>query len=290
MSLTDWRRFYAEEIRWCAGVKTPGLVDAFARVPREEFLGPPPWLLSSPEVAWSATGGTGYTESSDARDLYHNILVALDAPRRVNNGQPSALARWIDSLELKAGNRVYHVGCGVGYYTAILAEVVGTSGRVVASEVDAGLAARAQANLAGYGNVVVHAADGATVVAGECDAVLINAGVTHPHPRWLDQLSDGGRMVLPLTAAMPQTPDLGRGAMMKLVRKGDAFAVEMVTYVGIYSCTSVRDAEMNSVIGPSLAAGALGKVKSLRRDAHEKGESCVVHGGEACWSSIAAGA
>jgi protein-L-isoaspartate(D-aspartate) O-methyltransferase len=46
--------------------------------------------------------------------------VALDAAHDINNGQPSALAYWIEALDLKAGDRVYHLGCGVGYYTAII--------------------------------------------------------------------------------------------------------------------------------------------------------------------------
>ena len=63
--------------------------------------------------------------TEDPRDLYHNILIAIDKDRNVNNGQPSALARWIDALDLKTGDRVYHLGSGVGYYTAIMREVVG---------------------------------------------------------------------------------------------------------------------------------------------------------------------
>jgi protein-L-isoaspartate(D-aspartate) O-methyltransferase len=46
--------------------------------------------------------------------------VAIDAARCLNNGQPSALARWIDAFDLCTGDRVLHVGCGVGYYTPIL--------------------------------------------------------------------------------------------------------------------------------------------------------------------------
>jgi protein-L-isoaspartate(D-aspartate) O-methyltransferase len=191
----------------------------------------------------------------------------------------------MDALDVKAGDRVFHLGCGVGYYTAILAEMAGAAGHLVASEVDAALAARAQANLADYPSVEVHAADGAAVETGPCDAMLINAGVTHPHAQWLDALTEGGRLVLPLTSAMPQSPDLGRGAMMKIERNGKAFSAQMVTYAAIFSCTSVRDAEMNVAIGKALAGGALAKVRSLRRDAHEKTDSCLLHGDGICWSS-----
>ena len=63
---------------------------------------------------------------------YHNLLVALDATRSLNNGLPGSLARWIQALDLKTEDRVFHLGCGVGYYTAIMADVVGPDGSVVA--------------------------------------------------------------------------------------------------------------------------------------------------------------
>jgi len=80
----------------------------------------------------------------------HNVVVVLDKAGDINNGQPSALARWIDSMDLKPGARAYHLGCGVGYYTAIMAEVVGPRGSVVGTEVNPDLAARAKENLSGY--------------------------------------------------------------------------------------------------------------------------------------------
>jgi protein-L-isoaspartate(D-aspartate) O-methyltransferase len=76
-------------------------------------------------------------------------LSRLDAAKDINNGQPSALAGWINALDLKSGDRVYHMGCGVGYYTAIMAEVVGTGGSVVAIDAQPELAARERENLSG---------------------------------------------------------------------------------------------------------------------------------------------
>ena len=78
----------------------------------------------------------------------------------------------------------------------------------------------------------------ATLDPGECDAMLINAGVTHPSPLWLDRLSDGGRLVVPLT--MATTPTIGFGVMARIVREGDRFLADMVTPVAIYSCTGMR--------------------------------------------------
>lgn len=289
MTLDECRSFYAEEIRVLARVGSDALVGAFARVPREKFMGPPPWRIASPDFAAMAFMGAGgpsyYSDSEDPRDLYHNVLIGLDPERHLNNGQPSALARWIDALGLAAGDRVYHLGCGVGYYTAIMAEVVGADGRVTASEVDPELAARSRENLAAYPNVSVHAGDGAALDPGECDAIFINAGVTHPHPPWLERLSAGGRLVLPLTADLPASGMGGTGVVARITRDGQGFAAGAVTFAGIYSCTSVRDPEMSAALGRALATRALLKLKSVRTDSHDRDETCLAHRDDICLST-----
>jgi protein-L-isoaspartate(D-aspartate) O-methyltransferase len=219
MTLEECRRFYSEEIRFAANINSDALIEAFARVPRENFLGPGPWKIAAVDLG---LGGTTYIQTPDAdpRHLYHNVPVALDPARDLNNGQPAALAKWIDALGIKSGMRLYHLGCGVGYFTAIMAEMMGQTGKLVASEIHPELAARASKNLAVYPNVSVHSGDGATFDPGECDGMLINAGVTHPQPRWLDRLSIGGNIILPLTVAagMGMGPNLGKGVMAKIQR------------------------------------------------------------------------
>src|SRR3954449_12801558 len=134
------RRRFAEELRHAAPVASPAVVRAFATVPRERFLGPGPWRVLSPmdlSSYWT-------TEDADPRHLYHDVLVAIDEARRLNNGQPSLWAALYDRLRLAAGMHVVHVGAGTGYYSAILAEIVGREGRVTAVEIDPSLAARAR--------------------------------------------------------------------------------------------------------------------------------------------------
>ena len=283
MTIEDCRRFYAEEIRIAAGLNSGPLTEAFARVPREQFLGPSPWQIVSPDML---SREKAYVTTENPQDLYHNVLIALDPKRHLNNGQPSALAHWINALDLKTGDRVFHLGCGVGYYTAILAEVVGTSGSVVGVEVDPGLAARAKQNLTTYPHVTVHAADGASFDPGECDAMLINAGVTHPQTLWLNRLLPGGRLVLPLTVGSGIIP--GAGMMVKIeANASDLWNAQMVSFVAIFSCTSARDPELEPILEQSLKSRALLNLKSLRRDRHERTETCIVHGPEACFSSTA---
>jgi hypothetical protein len=112
--LDDCRRSFAEGILAVAGLKSAPLVDAFMRVHREEFLGPRPWKYVPPELASSRSDSTilMYRATEDPRDLYRDVLVAIDANRGLNNGQPSSLACWIDALDLKPGDRVFHLGCG----------------------------------------------------------------------------------------------------------------------------------------------------------------------------------
>jgi protein-L-isoaspartate(D-aspartate) O-methyltransferase len=286
MNIEECRQFFSEEVRFTANLQSPALVKAFARVPREKFLGPGPWEIASADqraMSVMAAISMSYTPIDDPRQLYHNVVVVLDKAADINNGQPSALARWIDAMDLQLGARAYHLGCGVGYYTAIMAEVVGPGGNVVGSEVQPELAARAQKNLSSYTNVKVAAADGTTFDPGPCDAMLVNAGMTHPLPLWLDRLKDGGRLVMPLT--MAATAKLGVGVMTKITRKGSAFSAEVVTSLAIYSCVSGRDAQRESLLRTAMTTGALMKMKSVRRDAHEKADSCILHAEDACLSS-----
>ena len=285
MTIEECRSFYAQEIRFAANPITAGLVDAFAKVPREKFLGPAPWQLGSAEgraLSAASLVQMSYVTVDDPRDVYHNVVVSLDRAKDINNGQPSALGRWIDALALKSGERVYHLGCGVGYYTAIIAEVVGASGQVVGLELQPELAERARQNLANYAQVTVERGDGAAFDPGDCDAMLINCGVTHPHVIWLDRLREGGRLVVPFTIAMNAT--IGQGVMTKIVRFGRAYSTELVTALGICSGVTLRDAELEPQILKGLKTGALLWLKSVRRDAHELGETCVVHGRDVCLS------
>jgi NADPH-dependent curcumin reductase CurA/protein-L-isoaspartate O-methyltransferase len=287
MTLDDYRRFYAEEIEQIASLTSPALVEAFARVPREKFLGQPPWHISA--AASAGLMEVAYRATSEPRHLYHNVLVSVDRAKDINNGQPSAVASWIAALDLKTGDRAYHMGCGVGYYAAILAEIVGSSGSVVAIDAQPDLAARAQASLSGYPNVTVHAADGATFDPDVCDAMLITAGVTHPHALWLERLREGGRLVLPLTIAV--SPTVGQGVMLRFIRRRNGFAANLVTFVAIFNGVNLRDPELEAPlregIPKAMGSGGMAKMRSLRRDAHEREASCVVHAPGLCLSGRA---
>lgn len=286
MTIDDQRYFYSQELRFIANLQTPGLVESLARIPREHYLGPGPWKIASAEQrAMALTVGmkVSHIPIDDARDLYHNVVVVIDEARDINNGQPSALARWIDAMDLKPGDRAVHVGCGVGYYTAIMAELTGPSGKVVASDLQDDLAGKARANLSSYRQVTVHAGDGAAIDPGDYDAMLVNAGVHRLPALWLDRLADGGRLIVPFT--ITATPTIGQGLMLKIVRHGDRFSAGIVTPLAICSCGALRDPESDGALRKAFTAGKLMKTASLRRDAHEPAESCLFHLADMCLSA-----
>jgi protein-L-isoaspartate(D-aspartate) O-methyltransferase len=65
------------------------------------------------------------TPGDDPRFLYHNVAVAIDPARMLFNGAPGLVSSVIDALGLGAGQGVLHIGAGAGYYTALIAHVVG---------------------------------------------------------------------------------------------------------------------------------------------------------------------
>jgi protein-L-isoaspartate(D-aspartate) O-methyltransferase len=118
--LATVRFYYAERLRYVAHLKSEGLIHALSEVPRERYLGPGPWQLYNLQ-----DGSYWLTPDNNPRHLYHNVLVAIDARRKLNNGLPSALAYQIEALNLQPNDHVVHIGCGTGYYTAIMAQLVG---------------------------------------------------------------------------------------------------------------------------------------------------------------------
>lgn len=293
MNLDEIRQYYAEEIRAVTNIQTEALVTAFARVPREHFLGPGPWQIANPD-SWQAMtpnaslkgGGTYHTTpSDDPKHLYHNVVVAIDAERKLNNGQPGSLASWIDTLELQTGNRVLHVGCGVGYYTAIIAEVVGEGGHVWGVEIDPDLVERARRNLAHLNHVEVIGGDGREFGPDPVDAIFINAGTTQLQAVWLDSLKPGGRLILPLTVARDETSS-GMGFMLKVNREEKGYAARFISPVAIFPCIGSRDAGSNQRLREAMSKGTWGTVESLRREPHEASETCWLHGEDFCLSTL----
>jgi len=275
-SLELLRAWYAEGMRFAGPVESEAVIRAFATVPRERFLGPGPWQTYSD----SGRGGYRLTPDADPRHVYHDVLVALDADRRINNGAPSLWAYVLDQTGIARGERVLHLGCGTGYYSAIMAELVGPDGCVTAVERDAALAARAADGLAAWPQAEAVAGDGASYVPGPRGVIVASAGATHPLPIWLDALSENGRLVFPLTSQKRG------GFMLKLTRgqSADWLSAELLCRAWFIPFVGARDADLDERLAAQIEAGHADLVRSLRRDRHTPDGSCWLHGDGFCLS------
>jgi protein-L-isoaspartate(D-aspartate) O-methyltransferase len=273
--IAEARRFFAEELRAITRATADTVIEAFARVPRERFVGPGPLRILSP---WNM--GEYWTPAdASPRAVYHDVLIAYDEARRLNNGQPSLWAFVFDKLGARPGEHVLHLGCGMGYYTAILAELVGPAGKVTAVEIDATLAERARDALAAWPQVAVINGDGSCVALGVFDIIVASAGATHPLPTWRDALKPGGRLVFPMTATQ------GPGGMLLVTRRGDDdFAARILCGAAFYEFSGARDAEVSDKLRDALMRDRGAGLKSLRRNAHAQDETCWLHGDGWCLS------
>jgi protein-L-isoaspartate(D-aspartate) O-methyltransferase len=277
------RRWFAEELRHTAHVCSESVIEAFATVPREHFAGPGPWRILSPmhlAEYWT-------TEDADPRHLYHDVLIAIDEERGLNNGQPSLWAFLYDQLNLAPGANVVHVGVGAGYYSAVLAEIVGPQGKVTAVEIDPALAARARTHLApAWPQATVMAVDGFAYRPDRpADAIIVNAGVTHLSLAWLDSLAkENGRLLVPLTA------EDRFGAFLMITRQADKrriYTARHVCRVGMIDCVGGRNPDAESKLLAALRRSRFTPpVRSLRRLPDEPDETCWL-AGEGWWLSTA---
>lgn len=251
-SIQDHRDFYANFIVRSAGSSDERLIAAFAAIEREHYVGQGPWPIFS---------GSGYlpTVSADPRLLYQDILIGLATDRGINNGQPSLHARCLAACAPSEGESVVHIGAGTGYYSAVLAHLVGAGGSVIAYEIEADLAARASRNLVHLPNVTVVRASASEVALPGADLIYVCAGATHPLASWLDALSLGGRLIFPLT------PNEGFGCMLLVTRRGRAsYAASAFTRAAFIPCIGARDDGASRALTAALETQSLKTIKSLQ--------------------------
>ncbi len=270
------RVFFARYMAAKGGARDSRIEQAFAAVPREPFAGPGPWFLQVPG------GDYVQTPDDDPAFLYQDALVALDHDRGINIGEPGLHARCLDAMALREGETVLHVGAGAGYYTAILAHLVGPGGWVWAYEIEPSLAARAERNLASLPWVVVRARSGITEDLPKADAVYVNAGITQPNWAWLDALRPGGRLSFPLHSVG------GFGGMLQVERPqaGAAWPARFVSPADFIACEGRQDDETGRRLATAFAGGGWRAVRSLHLDG--KPDQTCWFAGDDWWLSTAA--
>ncbi|MBJ7535246.1 methyltransferase domain-containing protein [Rhodomicrobium vannielii ATCC 17100] len=272
------RAFFALYVTKCANTSDAHIEEAFASVPREPFAGPGPWQVpvSSPWRPVSFPPTYVETPDDDPAFLYQNTLIALDAKRGLNIGEPSLHARCLDAIALQPGETVLQIGAGSGYYTAILAYLVGPEGRVIGFEIDPDLAARAKANLEPWPQASIEARSGADDELPEADAIYVNAGITQPCAAWLHALRHNGRLLFPLQ------PENGFGGML-LVQKpaegGSVWAARFVSRAVFVACQARQDQEKGQGLVAAFSRGDFADVKSLRLD-DTPDDTCWFNGGD----------
>jgi protein-L-isoaspartate(D-aspartate) O-methyltransferase len=268
------RGFYARLVTATGGAQQPDLVEAFGSVDRVVHLGPGPWKIAT-------TAGYVETPDDDAAFIYQDVPVALAAERNINNGQRSLHARCLGAINPLPGETALHIGAGTGYYTAILARLVGPSGRVLAYEREADLAGKAAGLLAGWPHVSVHPASACEVPIPACDVIYVSAGASYPPATWLDALKPGGRLVFPLTT------DSMMGVLMLITRTGErGFGARVISGAMFIPCAGARDEAASQALLAALTRGGHGAVRSLQRQSKPDETSWLA--GDGWWFSTRA--
>jgi len=156
------------------GIRDARVLAAMRRVPRHLFVPP-----------------------GEQFEAYKDYPLAIGHDQTIS--QPYVVAYMTEALELKPRDRVLEIGTGSGYQAAILAEL---AAEVYSMEIVEALAKEAAARLRrlGYSNVQVRAGDGyrGWPEAAPFDAIILTAAPGHIPQPLVDQLREGGRMVLPL--------------------------------------------------------------------------------------------
>lgn len=164
-------------------IRTPAVETAMRQTPRHLFLPGVP-------LEQAYVDGPVYTKT-DGRGI--SISAA---------SQPRIVAMMLEQLDARPGHRIMEAGAGTGYNAALLAAIVGDTGRVVTIDVDDDLVDGARKHLAAAGvtNVEVVCGDGALghLDGAPYDRIVATVGAWETPTAWLEQLAPDGRLVVPL--------------------------------------------------------------------------------------------
>lgn len=144
------------------------------------------------------------TPLGEAHDAFTAVITkrSPDGTALSSVSAPSIVAMMLTQLDVRPGHRILEIGSG-GYNAALLQHLAGPAGHVVSIDIDADVVDRARACLtaAGYPDIDVRQADGEHGLPDAAPFDRINVTVQAPDipPAWTAQLTDRGRLVVPLT-------------------------------------------------------------------------------------------
>jgi protein-L-isoaspartate(D-aspartate) O-methyltransferase len=189
---TDARALMVEEQLRGRGIRDERVLAAMAKVPREKFV-----------------------SAEDAAKAYADGPLPIGAGQTVS--QPYMVAAMLEKLEAQPTARVLEVGTGTGYEAAILGEL---AAEVWTIERHGELAEKAENILQelGYANVHVIHGDGSRGLADQApfDNILVAAAAPHIPQALVEQLAEGGRLVLPVGTRQEQHLQLVRRVQNEL--------------------------------------------------------------------------
>jgi len=176
------------------GIRDERVLTAMAKVPRDAFVAP-----------------------EDAPNAYGDSPLPIGAGQTIS--QPYIVAAMLEQLELRPQDRVLEVGTGTGYEAVILGEL---TAEVWTIERQPELAETARSILQrlGYANVHVVQGDGSRGLADQApfDKILVAAAAPRIPEMLIEQLADGGKMIVPVGTRQEQ--------QLQLIRKtGDDVTV-----------------------------------------------------------------
>jgi protein-L-isoaspartate(D-aspartate) O-methyltransferase len=174
------------------GIDDEQVLAAMAEVPREEFVAP-----------------------THRRRAYADSALPIGAGQTIS--QPWIVAAICQALALQGDERVLEVGTGSGYSAAVLARL---AAEVITLERHAELAHEAEALLArlGVSNIEVVVGDGSVGLPERApfEAIAVHATAPAPPARLLSQLTEGGRLVVPVASR-------GADMLTAYVRRGEDY-------------------------------------------------------------------
>jgi len=167
------RRMVDDQLRW-RGIANQAVLQVFEQVPRHLFV--PPDKMS---------------------DAYADHPVPIGCGQTIS--QPLVVAMMLQDLDVQPSHKVLEIGAGSGYQTALLAKL---AGHVYAIERIDELAEKALTALGmlGVDNVTLQTGDGTLGWPEEApfDRIICGAAAPDVPSPWIEQLAEGGRIVLPV--------------------------------------------------------------------------------------------
>ena len=166
--------------------------------------------------------------------IYRDSVIQLG--QSSTSSEPGCMAWMFEDLGLRPGMKVFEVGTASGWNAALLAELVGNPSLVYSVELDPELAGSARRHLdeAGYGGVTVICGDGAEGHApgAPYNAIIVTCGCTDLALSWVEQVSEGGAILCPLSIAPWGDPPL-------LARRvGKALTGHLTRFMSFVPCVS----------------------------------------------------